>query len=120
MKLHNYKAVIKKVTGCLFVFVVMGIFNDSVAQSQQIQSNEKQVVECTPVQTKRDIAYERQQKGERQIAETTNQTNIKEVIPASDNDQIEYGIKEEELKAPQKTGRTMKMTKKTDSVNDDK
>jgi len=99
MKRYKYKGIINRAIGCLVVFVVMGVFNMSFAQNKEIKSNEKQVVECTPVNTKRDIAFERHQKAEKQTAETRAQSNKKEDSEGDNNQNTPVVIKQEELKA---------------------
>ena len=98
MKLYKYKAIVSKAIGCLFLSVLTGAFNISVAQVVAIESNEKKVVECTPVKTKRDIALEQRQQIEVQTQQAKEQGK-EEKVSEGDKSQDTQVVEWKELKA---------------------
>ena len=127
MKLHKCKAILNRTIGCLFVLIMMGVFNTSVAQNKQIQnkqiqgnqiqSNEKKVVECTPIKTKRDVAIERQQTGELQKAETKGQSDTKSADEVG-KDYSKYVVKREFLSSSKTIEDKAKLEKKAHVIDD--
>ena len=127
MKLHKCKAILNRTIGCLFVLIMMGVFNTSVAQNKQIQnkqiqgnqiqSNEKKVVECTPIKTKRDVAIERQQTGELQKAETKGQSDTESADEVG-KDYSKYVVKREFLSSSKTIEDKAKLEKKAHVIDD--
>jgi len=123
MKLHKCKAILNRTIGCLFVLIMMGVFNLSVAQnkqiqSNQIQSNEKKVVECTPIKTKREVAFERQQTGELQKAETKGQAEKEGILEEADKNHTKSLVKRELLNTAETAPDKAKMEKKIEVIDD--
>jgi len=104
----------------LCVLVMVGISNNSVAQKAQTLNNERKIVECTPVKTKRDIAFERQQMQELQVAERNQQSDKKEVLSTEDNkDYSKFIVKPEEMKATEMKLSKKKVVTETEMIDDE-
>ena len=119
INLHIYKVILNKISICLFVLVMTGVFNASVAQNVQSLNNERKIVECTPVKTKRDIAHEGLQTQELRVAERNHRLDLKEVLSSEDDkDYSKFMVKPEMTKATETKLHEKKVVKKTKVIND--